>query len=509
MNHKRSLHWSKRLGVLSAGAFVAALPLLVPQSSAFAAYPEYPDDPDTTANQPPDEAAPPPREDDRDTRDNDNNRRRARIEGMVTRIVNNEMFEIRTTDGERVRIVSRGNGQVQPHVGDHIRAFGERDDDLFIARRIVDDQPGDNQGRDTDDRDYTFGTVTQILGADSFRMRDEAGRVIQVRAVDEDLRDLHVDDRIKVHGAFGANGIFVADRVLAADTPAEATDVNTNVHGVVTAIRANDALDIRADDNRTYRVRAVNGLPQWLHIGSAIVAYGTFADDDTFVAERVDTDTLSDRARVLRGSVTRVNSNTAFEMRGDDGLTYRVRLQPDDPHRVVVGDRVEVTGAVGDDRLIAADRVVLIDEYDTNDGRNTVDFPATIISIATRNRLLARGDNGRNYSVTTVTPIGKDYRVGDHVRIAGHTENGIVIADRLTPLQDETEAPDERRVNFPGTVVRVQRFDDYDDLQIRGDNDHIYSVRYRNDSNLRVNDRVRVVGIYRDNRVLADTITRR
>src|SRR5262245_9744206 len=54
-----------------------------------------------------------------DEREDEGRRRsRARIVGVVTRVINDDLLEIATDDDRRVRILTRGLGSFQPKVGD-------------------------------------------------------------------------------------------------------------------------------------------------------------------------------------------------------------------------------------------------------------------------------------------------------------------------------------------------------------------------------------------------------
>ncbi|MDF2440126.1 MAG: hypothetical protein JWN98_1110 [Abditibacteriota bacterium] len=229
----------------------------------------------------------------------------------------------------------------------------------------------------------------------------------------------------------------------------------------------------------------------------------------------------------LRGFVTRTSATDRFEIRTDQGLTYRVF--PDagqERFPVRVGERVRVRGTVDGSTLLAQhieyDRSIARrpdgdwsdgggwsgDEGWRNDPRNetgtrSVNFPATVESRESSYRLTVRGDNGRLYLIESRSILPRGIAAGSRVRVQGAATDNRVRMERVILIEDDRQGP--QYVNFRGTVESVE---DFNRLRVRADNGRIYTVRSQRALNIQRGDRVRVRGNYSRGLITVTTVER-
>jgi uncharacterized protein YdeI (BOF family) len=299
------------------------------------------------------------------------------------------------------------------------------------------------------------------------------------------------------------------------------------ITGVVTS-NSGSGFVMRTDTGRTLRVQT-NYEPRNLTTGDRVTVSGRFSGG-TYIADSVrvirdrddnwngrDND-WNDRGTIWNGRnvegrrvtaigvVTRdLRSENAFDMRTDSGLPVRVRTRANEPRRLSVGDRVEVTGVAESGRL-RADSVRLLNDRNPNDGDDR-----TLTGVVTRD---LRGDTfevrtaaGRTVIVRARETEPVRLTRGDRVFLQGryNANRGEFVADRIRITENDDRDVEGSRVSFPATVTAV---DSATRLQVRGDNGRTYTVDTRAvvSSNVDPGDRVRVSGTIRSGIVRADRI---
>ena len=212
-----------------------------------------------------------------------------------------------------------------------------------------------------------------------------------------------------------------------------------------------------------------------------------------------------ERLSYFQGTVSRVWARDYFELRASDGRSYRVVWYDDGgDFRLSTGDRVEVSGRLTRDLLIAHHYREIGSGY----GYRQVDFPATVASVGSYSRVTVRGDNGRVYTVEARNRLPYNLNAGDYVRIIGTWNGSVVTAEQIIVLREGYNGGSfDRQVDFPGIVSEVDRY--RNTLNVRGDNGITYSVTYTGADRFGIGDRVRVVGLFDGYTVRATSVTRR
>jgi len=308
--------------------------------------------------------------------------------------------------------------------------------------------------------------------------------------------------------------------------------------GVVISAFAGNGFTLRTDSGRTLRVQANNTVPRNLSNGDRVSVYGYASNNGMFIGESVrvlssagrdgrdgwwnrdrdDRDEYGEddwyrrdvnTERTVSGVVTRDLGGNAFELRTDDGRLVTVRARNGEPARLTRGDRVVVQGRFNTNRNEFVSDSVRITR---NEVGGRVNFPGTVTSVDSANRLRVRGDNGRTYTIATRSGLPSSLRSGDRVRVTGDVRRGIVAADRIQVLNRNDDRrnrdDDDKRISFTGVVTEVAWLGS--SLTVRRDDGKEFRLTTpRNAGSFRRGDRVRVVGIRLDNnRVQADTVTR-
>jgi len=304
---------------------------------------------------------------------------------------------------------------------------------------------------------------------------------------------------------------------------------NTNPHsytlsGVVTNTFRGGFV-MRTNDGRSVRVQT-SVEPRNLSTGDRVTVGGRFSGS-TYIADTVrvmrdrdndwrDNDwndrgsiwngrNVEGRRVIATGVVTRdLPRENAFDMRTDSGLPVRVRTVANEPRRLRVGDRVEVSGVAESGRL-RADRVRILND------RNPSDNDRTLTGVVTRdlrgNIFEVRTDDGRTVVVRAREEEPVRLTRGDRVFVQGryNANRGEFVADRIRITENDDRDVEGSRVNFPATVIAV---DSATRLQVRGDNGRTYTVDTRSvvSSNVDPGDRVRVSGTVRNGIIRADRV---
>lgn len=372
------------------------------------------------------------RQENRDDRDgyDDYGSNNVTVSGVVTRDLVGDRFEVRGDDG-RVFVVDTGGRESERiTVGDRVRLNGAFENQIFIAQNVRltrNTGDGDNNGN-TNGRLNISGTVTRDLVGDRFQIRADDGVVYSVDTNNRESRRITVGDRVQVSGTLNGR-IISADsvRILLNTRPGSGYGA-TVLRGVVTRDLYGREFQIRAENGRTYTVRADDAEPLRLSRGDRVEVRGTL-NSTLFFAQSVRIVTNDDRGLVdFPGTVTSVSSSTRFVVRADNGRSYNVDARTG-VSNLSSGDRVRIGGYV-EDGIVFADRVQITRNDDIGAGQNqTVNFPGVVTGRDNFGLLKVRGDNGRSYLVRYT---GTSFRTGDRVQVSGTFLRGVVLANSVT-----------------------------------------------------------------------------
>lgn len=285
------------------------------------------------------------------------------------------------------------------------------------------------------------GTVTRDLrGGDRFQVRADNGRVYEVVSHNREPLRLSRGDRVQLAGHIDRN-LFIAHSVRILNNVGGGSNGGFNrraLSGTVTRDLRGDRFEIRADNGRTYQVRARNDEPIRLTPGDRVTLRGDFDRSGVFNADSVRITRNDDRNRNgsrvdFPGTVISIESSTRFVVRADNGRTYLVQSDEAVPSRLSVGDRVRVRGRA-EGGTVSADRVRLERDRDGSQSGQSVDFRGRVTRVnAVLGVLTVQGNNDRTYSVRASN--AGDFERGDRVRVVGSTQRGgIVIASSITRL---------------------------------------------------------------------------
>lgn len=285
------------------------------------------------------------------------------------------------------------------------------------------------------------------------------------------------------------------------------SELRTRLRGTVVEDR-DYSFVLRTDDGRRVLIQTGN-VPANVNRGDRVTVRG-FYTGDSFTARRVrvtdddnwdwnddwnDNDNWDDGYNrvTVRGIVTRdLWDNDEFEIRAENGRTYRVNTRRNQPRSISRGDRVEVIGDINGSVLRAESVRIL---SDSNGGWNGGWGNITLSGIVTRNlegrRFEIRDNNGRTLQVIADSEPRNIAR-GDRVYITGRLERNVFRAStvsRNSPFEGSVGS----RVNFPGVVTSIQSSTRF---AVRGDNGRTYSVQLNQQlpKKIDVGDRIRVQG---------------
>jgi len=248
----------------------------------------------------------------------------------------------------------------------------------------------------------------------------------------------------------------------------------------------------------------------------ALVPLFTVVDNANAQPRRSSPPIWSNANRTLAGTVIRDLAGDNFELRADNGQTYRVRVgRYDEPRSLDRGDRVRVSGRF-DNGVFVARNLEFLRDTPGNNGDNRNWLTGTVTRDLRGDDFELRADNGRLYQVRVGRydePRSLDR--GDRVRVSGEFHNNIFVARNLEVLRD-TGGNDGHHNNDQSLTGTVTRDLSGNNFEIRADNGHIYRVslsrRYDEPRSLDRGDRVRISGrvynnvfVARDLELLRDT----
>ena len=252
------------------------------------------------------------------------------------------------------------------------------------------------------------------------------------------------------------------------------------------------------------------------------------------------------RGDVLRGTVARVYNAHSFDLRADDGRTYRVNmrfalgLQAQSEVRVV-GDlngstleaRLVTVGDFGNDRN---DDGYNDGGYDNNDNGDDNPPPASdyqgqqvtltgrITRITSRTDFEVRDDDdGTIYRVRTDDALPYSVRQGDRIEARGELNGNTVTANSAVGIGDNYnnnggqtddvptgggQTDGATYVNFSGPILSIDS--NREEARVRAGNGYTYTLSVRRSTldNFRVGQRVRVQGNWINERVEVTSLAR-
>jgi hypothetical protein len=247
-------------------------------------------------------------------------------------------------------------------------------------------------------------------------------------------------------------------------------------------------------------------------IGERIDARGNF-DGNIFLADTVSLATTTNPDPVpaatdidFVATVTAIQSAGRVTVRRDNGVIYTVNTRLDVPANVNIGDRVRITGETTGNNIANVDSIVLAQNNTPN--RGPVNFEATVTDIPSTTQILARRDNGVTYTVTSTGLLPRNLAVGDRVQIAGElTGRNLVAVERVTRVRTGDTTTEPR----PGAIVRLRGTVESSQgrmLQVRGDDNRLYTVRANNASVFPNGAIIRIIGTYENDVLVASSVTR-
>jgi uncharacterized protein YdeI (BOF family) len=261
MNTKLSIHWTKRVALLTTTGALALAPLLSV----------------SPAQAQPRRSSPPIW----------NNTNRTLV-GIVTRDLAGGSFELRAENGQTFRVrLSRIDEPRSLDRGDRVRVSGQFDNGVFVARNldfIRDTGSGgngnwngngnggnwNNNGNwnngggngNWNNQTWLTGTVVRDLQGDSFVMRSDTGRdyIVRIQRYDEP-RSLGPGDRIRVSGSISNNVFLARNLEFLRDNGGNNGYLNELelVTGTVTRDLSGNTFELRADNGRIVRVSLSRG----------------------------------------------------------------------------------------------------------------------------------------------------------------------------------------------------------------------------------------------------------
>jgi len=283
--------------------------------------------------------------------------------------------------------------------------------------------------------------------------------------------------------------------------------------GTVTRDISSDQFELRGDNGQTYQIRRRTGgaLPR---IGERIEARGNF-DGNIFVAESValssvpvPTPTPAPVATAIdfEATVTAIQSAARITVRRDSGIIYTVNTRTSLPNSVNIGDRVRITGETSGGNVANVDRILLVQSGEPT--RGAVSFEAAVTEVQSLRQIIVRRDNNTSYTVTSQENLPANLANGDRVQINGDlTGRNLVSVTRVTRVGGTGNNNNPR----PGLTVRLRGTVESSQgrmLQIRGEDNKLYSVRIYNDSRFANGEFLRIIGTYDNDIIVATNIQR-
>ena len=298
------------------------------------------------------------------------------------------------------------------------------------------------------------------------------------------------------------------------------------VTATVTRDLNGDSFQVREDGtNRTYTVDVVRGEePNDLQPGDQVELRGDFVQG-RFQARFVrlldddDNDNAADQVS-LTGVVTRALNNDRFAIRADNGRTYQIQVDFDEPTRILLGDRVTVRGYFDDNapnanQLFVAENIRLLGNNAPGNGYGQRAFIGTVTRTYADGHFTLRLRDGTILRVEpAATILLAPHDEGDSVRVDGVLRNNIIFANTLQVIGNGTTVPTRPLPGtpYPGNVdpnaqrvVWTERITSFTDATkarfLIRHNNATYTIEARNlrPQGLQVGDLVRVTALLPQN----------
>ncbi len=323
-----------------------------------------------------------------------------------------------------------------PIVAGSTPAMADRDD---WKNRDKDHRGRENYKRDNNSSNKSYretrtyeGIVTNDQPGREFVLRLDNGQIVQVRSEEREPRRLSNGDRVRVQGYFLRTGeqnrsnTRYNDRVVFRATDVQITrntnnnrygnngnrygnnggiyggygnnDIRRSVIGVVTDVRSDRRVTVRADD-RDYDVESAWKLNSEIRRGTRVQVSGEMRGNNITRAAIVPTSRYGNRYGNGRNDDNYGNGNYGNGNYGNGNYG---------------------NGNYGN--------------YGNSDGK--FEFNGRVTDVDERERSLrVRGDNGRDYSLRAEDRDDlKGVRRGDRVRVSGKTRNGTSIVDDVDKI---------------------------------------------------------------------------
>jgi len=189
-----------------------------------------------------------------------------------------------------------------------------------------------------------------------------------------------------------------------------------------------------------------------------------------------------------------------FQVRTDNGAVITVRtVVGNEPARLSVGDRVQLVGNYAGNVFDAQSATIIADTV-----RRTT-LTGRVVTVLNNRRFTLRANN-RLYTVNVPSGLTSSIRSGAQVSVTGNLNGTILQRATFNNTISDFLPSEGESVNWTGTVSNLNITGNT--FQLRSSNNRVYTVRYRSPEALRVGDRVRVVGVYRNGAVDSSSVTR-
>jgi cytochrome c-type biogenesis protein CcmE len=452
------------------------------------------------------------------------------ISGVVVNDLAGNQFTLRANDGRTYRVTTNRKEPGWLTNGDRVTVQGRinsGNQNLIVASSVTQSNGSGGIGNGVIRNVTIAGVVLSDLEGNEFNMRANDGHIYRVVTTRNEPGWLSNGDTVTVQGRIESSH---ENRIIATNVThpgggnvgnGVGAGQSITVSGVVTRDPAGNQFTLRADDGRTYRVITNNQEPGWLTNGDRVTVRGRTESRDrtliiaTSVVQQGNTSNSGGLSVNLSGVVTRDPVGNQFTFRADDGRTYRVITNNQEPGWLTVGDRVTVQGRVDarDRTFIIATNVTHPNGTSGNGLGQSISMQGVVTRDRAGNQFTFRSDAGQTYRVTTTNREPGWLTNGDRVLVRGRLDardRDLIIAtsvDHAAGTASSTSGGD-LAVNFWGRVELVTNNGLIRSLRVRGDNGGAYAVTYRNLSAFRVGDRVHVIGTSHNGVVTASSISR-
>lgn len=464
------------------------------------------------------------------------------VSGVVASDLEGNEFNMRANDGHIYRVVTTRTEPGWLSNGDRVTVQGrinKAHENRIIASNVT--TPGGASGAGNIGGGFgqtvtVRGVVTRDPVGNQFTLRSDDGRTYRVIAKNREPGWVTNGDRVTVQGQVDKRDrtLILADNVMHSNgvggvgAGGLGAGLAITVNGVVTRDPAGNQFTIRSDDGRTYRVITNNQEPGWLTNGDRVTVRGKLDNRDrtfiiaTSVTQQGGASSKGGSLSVnLSGVVTRDPVGNQFTLRADDGRTYRIITNNQEPGWLTTGDHVTVRGQrdARDRDLVIATSVSHPNGANGNGIGQGVAMQGVVTRDRSGNQFTFRSDDGRTYRVVTTNREPGWLTTGDRVVVRGRQDardRDLIIATSVDHPNGTVGGATYGRnsstnsaVNFLGSVVSVSNKGLIRNLSVRGDNGVVYAVTYRNLQTFRVGDRVQVIGTFSNGRVNASSVSAR